>query len=57
MLYLIAASVEGPWWELWQDIASRLQLSDMTMHVDGTTLEYDYEDVMFYIEEIGRAHV
>ena len=49
MLYLIATSVEGPWWDLWQTIAKTLRDSDTSTHKDGKLTDFDYKEVMFYI--------
>ena len=50
MLYLIASSVEGPWWELWGVIVRRIQILDQEMY--GTIVDpvsWDYEYMGFYL--------
>ena len=46
MLYLIASSVEGPWWDLWKAITSHVSSSNKTK-VDK---KLEIKSVMFYIE-------
>ena len=45
LLFLIASSVEGPWWEMWGEIASRVQNSERLVGID--TMEM--ESLMFYV--------
>ena len=49
LLFLIASSVEGPWWELWGVIGRRIQVVDQMMYKNIVPASWDYEYLGFYL--------